>query len=809
MENNLFIKEINLLDKQIQSYSDERNKYIMKKQFTINELLKKIDNNNSQISSLKKKLESDKKSLTSITQTRDSKLKSLTQQIDILQNQINLLQNQNSSTYKNDFELLNKEIQNLKIQKKKYEQKIKYNKKKIYKYEEKQNEKNERDNMLREEYFSCKKLLIMLTSKIESHSEFIKTLCKTRDALTSSLEKLNEIDPDSSEFSNNVIEMNKLAEMIYSYCNDYLEFNASYEEFIDKIKNQDDIDKVIDYLQKISKYKIPKNLLEYVLIALCRIMTYEKILDLRMNFINSIDENEQKDKNNNNELYNSKENGIINDNKKENNNDNNNNKDTKNNNNKEDENKNDNELNKLLLYKKEYKLYKLKLEECNKTLINKEKVYNKINNDRQENIYNIKKINNDLLLMNKYRTKLLDKINKNEKEIINRQRDYHQIIDNLNEEIILCKEKIVKKNLKLSENSKKYEDKINELITIRNSIINSNNEYKTKEIKDNILQINLNKKNTTILDNNKKIVEKDINDINNNEINNNEVNYHEENNEKNSLEKLTELIKSNSKVKSNNNNLNIDNNDNINNIFLNINKNLSEKEFISLQNLRPLFKGVSILKRQIIHIKQKIYENYNPVINNKSSLPKDYDFKKYFLYLDKNLDKLHFQKTSMTDRSISISPTSILRLEIPAFTKNLIFLQKIYSNLNKKLNLDSTKKINDYFIKEKNTIIKLYIENFCKTKNNNSTKDINFDEVNDILDEKIFNEKYREALLINKEYMINIYLKPDEDTKIEILFQARNDFKNWINGLDELVSNYSKIKDIIIKDNNNQNNMVF
>ena len=812
MENNLFIKEINLLDKQIQSYSDERNKYIMKKQFTINELLKKIDNNNSQISSLKKKLESDKKSLTSITQTRDSKLKSLTQQIDTLQNQINLLQNQNCSTYKNDFELLNKEIQNLKIQKNTYEQKIKYNKKKIYKYEEKQNEKNERDNMLREEYFSCKKLLIMLTSKIESHSEFIKTLCKTRDALTSSLEKLNEIDPDSSEFSNNVIEMNKLAEMIYSYCNDYLEFNASYEEFIDKIKNQDDIDKVIDYLQKISKYKIPKNLLEYVLIALCRIMTYEKILDLRMNFINSIDENEQKDKNNNNEIYNSQENGIINDNKKENNNDNNNNKDTKNNNNKEDENKNDNELNKLLLYKKEYKLYKLKLEECNKTLINKEKVYNIINNDRQENIYNIKKINNDLLLMNKYRTKLLDKINKNEKEIINRQRDYHQIIDNLNEEIILCKEKIVKKNLKLSENSKKYEDKINELITIRNSIINSNNEYKTKEIKDNILQINLNKKNTTILDNNKKIVEKDINDINNNEINNNEVNevnYQEENNEKNSLEKLTELIKSNSKVKSNNNNLNIDNNDNVNNIFLNINKNLSEKEFISIQNLRPLFKGVSILKRQIIHIKQKIYENYNPVINNKSSLPKDYDFKKYFLYLDKNLDKLHFQKTSMTDRSISISPTSILRLEIPAFTKNLIFLQKIYSNLNKKLNLDSTKKINDYFIKEKNTIIKLYIENFCKTKNNNTTKDINFDEVNDIIDEKIFNEKYREALLINKEYMINIYLKPDEDTKIEILFQARNDFKNWINGLDELVSNYSKIKDIIIKDNNNQNNMVF
>ena len=50
---------------------------------------------------------------------------------------------------------------------------------------------------------------------------------------------------------------------------------------------------------------------------------------------------------------------------------------------------------------------------------------------------------------------------------------------------------------------------------------------------------------------------------------------------------------------------------------------------------------------------------------------------------------------------------------------------------------------------------------------------------------------------INKQYMINIYLKPDEDAKIEILFQTRNDFKNWINGLDELISNYKKIIEIV------------
>ena len=110
--------------------------------------------------------------------------------------------------------------------------------------------------------------------------------------------------------------------------------------------------------------------------------------------------------------------------------------------------------------KKNNKINKLKLEECKRNLINKEKTYNKINNDKLENIDNIKKMNYDLILMNKYRTKLLDKINKNEKDIMERQKEYLQLINNLNEEIILCKEKIVKKNLKLSENSKKYEDKI-------------------------------------------------------------------------------------------------------------------------------------------------------------------------------------------------------------------------------------------------------------------------------------------------------------------------------------------------------------
>ena len=808
MKNNLFTKEINLLDKQIQSFSEERHKYIMKKHLAINELLKTIDCNNSQIYIYKKKLDSDKKSLASLNQTREVKLKTLQSDIDSLQNQINLLQNNNFSNYNTDFELLSKEISSLTKQKKAYEKKVKYNKRKIYQFEERQNEENERNSMLKEEYFSCKKLLVMLTSKIESHSEFIKNLCKSRDTLTSSLEKLNEIDPDNNEFSNNVIEMNKLAENIYSYCNEYLEFNTTYEDFIDKVKNQDDIDKVIDYLQEISKYKLPKNLFEYALIALCRIMTYEKILDLRMNFINYIDE---KDKNKNkskslddntNSNTNENENGIINNNINNSNNDGNNsgnknldkNKDDKSEKEKEKNNSEDkNEINKFLLYKKEYEINQLKLEECKRNLINKEKTYNKINNDKQENIDNIKKMNYDIILMNKYRTKLLDKINKNEKDIMERQKEYLHLIDNLNEEIILCKEKIVKKNLKLSENSKKYEDKINELINIRNSIINSNNSYKNNEITDNMILL------TQINNNNNKISE-NRKDLSDNENNINVLNSKDSKKyELNSGINLKKLIQSNESDKYQEKD---NDNENINKIFNNIPMNIPEEDFISLQNIKPLFKGVTVQKRQIIHVKQKIYENYKPVINNKTTLPKDFYFKQYFLFLEKNLDKLHFQKLSTSDRSIGVSPSSILRLEIPIFTKNLIFLQKIYSNLNKKLNLDSTKKINEYFLKEKNTIIKLYLDNFCK---NNNHKDINFDEINksDIIDENIFNEKYREALLLNKQYMINIYLKPDEDTKIEILFQTRNDFKNWINGLDELVSNYTKIKQIINREANN------
>ena len=57
MENHLFINEINLLDKQISSYKEEKDNYISKKKNEINELSKIIEDNNIKIISLKKKLD--------------------------------------------------------------------------------------------------------------------------------------------------------------------------------------------------------------------------------------------------------------------------------------------------------------------------------------------------------------------------------------------------------------------------------------------------------------------------------------------------------------------------------------------------------------------------------------------------------------------------------------------------------------------------------------------------------------------------------------------------------------------------------
>ena len=161
-------------------------------------------------------------------------------------------------------------------------------------------QKNEINSMLEEEFLSCKKILINLTSKIESHSEFIKNLCKSRNCLTNSLEKLNEIEP-KNDFSNfNEINVEKLGDYIFNYCNIYLEFNFNYENFMEEILKLNNFNEVINFIINNSKYQLPYNLVEYLLIALCRIIHYEKILDIRMKFLNNYSDKNLELINNNN-----------------------------------------------------------------------------------------------------------------------------------------------------------------------------------------------------------------------------------------------------------------------------------------------------------------------------------------------------------------------------------------------------------------------------------------------------------------------------------------------------------------------------
>ena len=203
------------------------------------------------------------------------------------------------------------------------------------------------------------------------------------------------------------------------------------------------------------------------------------------------------------------------------------------------------------------------------------------------------------------------------------------------------------------------------------------------------------------------------------------------------------------------------------------------------------------MQRQIINFKQKIYENYNPVQNNKPVFPSAFSFKKRLFFLNKTATFLHLNKLLNSDNSAKFSPVSISRLEIPVFTKNLVFLQKIYSNLSQKLSLKTTQEINEYFSMNKSSIINLYQTNFNSGKKKGCEEKIGERSPCKIIDENIFNHEYREALLMNKQYMVYLYMKPNEESKVEILFQTRNDFKVWLNGLDELMKNYERVVELV------------
>ena len=340
---------------------------------------------------------------------------------------------------------------------------------------------------------------------------------------------------------------------------------------------------------------------------------------------------------------------------------------------------------------------------------------------------------NDLKTMILYKENISEEIKDIEIKFCNMQKNILNSINILKQENKIIKNKIEEKKLKLDKNSNIYQNEINNLSKIKNSLID----------KKTNLQISA--------------------------INNN-----------NNVLCFSNLTTNYSSGKKNNINSKFDNTS----IKFNLNysPSLPEKDVILLEKIKPLFLKINIYKRQIINIQQKIFENFSPVIRNKPSEPEDYGFKKFNLFIEKNNLKIIFEKISKSENTVSLFPSSISRLEIPQFTKSLVFLQKIYKNLNKKCNISTVEDIDLYFNNNKKNIMELY------TKNSNNDC---------FFDEKIYNREYRDALLINKKYMISIYLKPDENTKIEIILESRSDFKNWLNGLDEFIHNFNYIKELL------------
>jgi ribonucleotide reductase alpha subunit len=124
--------------------------------------------------------------------------------------------------------------------------------------------------------------------------------------------------------------------------------------------------------------------------------------------------------------------------------------------------------------------------------------------------------------------------------------------------------------------------------------------------------------------------------------------------------------------------------------------------------------------------------------------------------------------------------SSISKIVVPTITKHVIFINQIFKKLNEKGIFD----INKYLENNVDQLIKLYNKSF------------KYETIH--IDEKLLNNIHRQLLLNCNKFILYIYLKPDEETRIEIIFENYEDFKHWINGIEELMTN-KEIMDIMKK----------
>ena len=108
---------------------------------------------------------------------------------------------------------------------------------------------------------------------------------------------------------------------------------------------------------------------------------------------------------------------------------------------------------------------------------------------------------------------------------------------------------------------------------------------------------------------------------------------------------------------------------------------------------------------------------------------------------------------------------------IGSVRRNIHKVSKVYKKFLK--NFDSIEQMDDYITNNTHFLVNLYYNN-CKDK------EIKFDN-------RLYSKEFRREMLNNNNFIIYLNLL-SENTRIEIMFLEYDDFKRWINGLQELVS---------------------
>jgi hypothetical protein len=161
-----------------------------------------------------------------------------------------------------------------------------------------------------------------------------------------------------------------------------------------------------------------------------------------------------------------------------------------------------------------------------------------------------------------------------------------------------------------------------------------------------------------------------------------------------------------------------------------------------------------------VHLEKKHLFEYNPLENDKEPLSLEcYGFSKMFMYLDKTLKKLVFEKQDSYSFLSEILLISINKIEVPKITQNIATLQQIYRKYKKHYNDPE-----------------MFFDKIQRIKDNNCSQ---------------LNENYKYKCLLTTHFSLFIYLTTG--IKIELLLLSYEDYKNCNEALNLILKNKAKL----------------